>query len=105
MQVGFYQVAKLLIIPFVCIVELVWLKKTFTLPVVASVLTVVTGVAIVWVCSPRDPPPPLERLPWQGARRACDVPNMTQWWHPGQPPHLPPPLPCPLFLRLLAAAR
>ncbi len=39
--------AKLLIIPFVCMVELVWLKKTFTLPVVASVLTVIAGVSVV----------------------------------------------------------
>jgi solute carrier family 35 protein E3 len=46
-QVGFYQIAKLLIIPFVCIVELVWLKKTFTVPVILSVVTVIAGVAIV----------------------------------------------------------
>ena len=41
------QVAKLLIIPFVCVVELVWLKRRFTGPVIGSVLTVIIGVGIV----------------------------------------------------------
>lgn len=41
------QIAKLLIIPFVCMVELVWLRKTFTAPIIASVLTVIAGVSIV----------------------------------------------------------
>jgi solute carrier family 35 protein E3 len=41
------QIAKLLIIPFVCVVELVWMKRQFTPRVVCSILTVVAGVAIV----------------------------------------------------------
>jgi solute carrier family 35 protein E3 len=41
------QIAKLLIIPFVCVVELVWLKRRFTGPVIGSVLTVIIGVGIV----------------------------------------------------------
>ena len=41
------QVAKLLVIPFVCLVECCWLGRVFTKPVIASVLTVVMGVAIV----------------------------------------------------------
>lgn len=45
--VGFYQIAKLLIIPFVCLVELFWLKRSFTPEVTASVATVFLGVAIV----------------------------------------------------------
>lgn len=45
--VGFYQIAKLLIIPFVCLVEMFWLKRTFTPPVIASVATVFSGVAVV----------------------------------------------------------
>ena len=42
------QVAKLLIIPFVCLVERCWLGRVFTKPVIFAVLTVVTGVAIVY---------------------------------------------------------
>ena len=41
------QIAKLLIIPFVCAVEHFWLGKVFTRSVIASVLVVVAGVAIV----------------------------------------------------------
>ena len=41
------QIAKLLIIPFVCLVERFWLGKTFSRSVIASVVTVVCGVAIV----------------------------------------------------------
>jgi solute carrier family 35 protein E3 len=43
------QIAKLLIIPFVCLVEHFWLGKTFSRAVIASVVTVVIGVAIVCV--------------------------------------------------------
>lgn len=43
----YMQIAKLLIIPFVCLVEKFWLGKEFTRGVVTSVLVVVTGVAIV----------------------------------------------------------
>ena len=42
------QVAKLLIIPFVCMVERCWLGRTFTRPVILSMLVVVGGVAIVY---------------------------------------------------------
>eukprot|EP00955_Chlamydomonas_euryale_P017901 190732-Chlamydomonas_euryale.AAC.8 len=45
--VGFYQIAKLLIIPFVCVVEFVWMNRTFRPPVIGSILTVVLGVAVV----------------------------------------------------------
>ena len=41
------QIAKLLIIPFVCLVEAFWLGKVFTRSIIGSVLTVVAGVAIV----------------------------------------------------------
>lgn len=41
------QIAKLLIIPFVCVVEKFWLGREFSTGVVTSVVTVVTGVAIV----------------------------------------------------------
>ncbi len=41
------QIAKLLIIPFVCGVEWVWLGRRFTASVIASILVVVVGVAIV----------------------------------------------------------
>lgn len=46
-SVGFYQIAKLLIIPFVCIVELFWFGRRFTPPVVGSILLVILGVAVV----------------------------------------------------------
>jgi len=48
-SVGFYQIAKLLIIPFVCCVELFWMKRAFTPEVTACVATVFMGVAIVTV--------------------------------------------------------
>jgi hypothetical protein len=41
------QISKLLIIPFVVLVEAVWLKKRFTIPVIFCVLTVILGVGIV----------------------------------------------------------
>eukprot|EP00803_Ostreobium_quekettii_P003043 evm.model.scf_3596.1 EVM.evm.TU.scf_3596.1 scf_3596:6303-11556(-) len=47
--VGFYQIAKLLNIPFVCFVEWLWLKRQFTLPVTGSICMVVFGVAMVTV--------------------------------------------------------
>lgn len=46
-SVGFYQVAKLLIIPFVCGVEAVWLGRRFPARVVAAIAVVVVGVALV----------------------------------------------------------
>lgn len=48
-SVGFYQVAKLLIIPFVCLVERFWLDRRFSMPVLASMLCVAVGVGIVVV--------------------------------------------------------
>ena len=42
------QVAKLLVIPFVCMIECCWLKRVFTWPVILSMLTVVAGVAVVY---------------------------------------------------------
>ena len=48
-KVGFYQVAKLLIIPFVCAVERVWLGRRFPPAVAAAVGVVVAGVAVVTV--------------------------------------------------------
>ncbi|KAG1664241.1 hypothetical protein FOA52_003494 [Chlamydomonas sp. UWO 241] len=47
--VGFYQIAKLLIIPFVCVVELVYMRRKFNTPTTLSILTVVAGVAVVTV--------------------------------------------------------
>ena len=41
------QIAKLLIIPFVCLVEKFWLGREFSKGVVVSVVTVVAGVAVV----------------------------------------------------------
>ncbi len=41
------QISKLLIIPFVCLVEALWFGKRFTLPLVLSILVVVAGVAVV----------------------------------------------------------
>ena len=41
------QIAKLLIIPFVCAVESAWLGKVFSRSVIGSIVTVVAGVAIV----------------------------------------------------------
>ena len=46
------QIAKLLIIPFVCGVESVWLGKVFSRSIIASIFTVVAGVAIVYAPSP-----------------------------------------------------
>ncbi|MEW5316716.1 MAG: hypothetical protein WDW38_008068 [Sanguina aurantia] len=48
-SVGFYQISKLLIIPFVCLIEYVWLGKKFTTLTTMAIITVVSGVAIVTV--------------------------------------------------------
>lgn len=48
-NVGFYQVAKLLVIPFVCLVEALWLKRHFRTPIIMSIVVVVVGVGIVTV--------------------------------------------------------
>ncbi|EFN56685.1 hypothetical protein CHLNCDRAFT_16992, partial [Chlorella variabilis] len=47
--VSFYQIAKLLIIPFVCFVESSFLGRTFSQEVVGSILLVIVGVAVVTV--------------------------------------------------------
>ncbi len=41
------QISKLLIIPFVCVVEAVWLKRRYTTAVLASMVVVVFGVGVV----------------------------------------------------------
>eukprot|EP00798_Chlamydomonas_sp_ICE-L_P031301 gene31301-6449_t len=48
-SVGFYQISKLLIIPFVCLVEGVWLGRKFSFHSIVSIIAVVIGVAIVTV--------------------------------------------------------
>jgi len=52
-SVGFYQVAKLLIIPFVCGVEALWLGRRFPPRVVAAIAVVVGGVALVTLSEAR----------------------------------------------------
>lgn len=47
--VSFYQIAKLLIIPFVCAIERFYLGRTFSREVVATIGVVIVGVAIVTV--------------------------------------------------------
>ncbi|PSC69736.1 UDP-galactose transporter 2 [Micractinium conductrix] len=47
--VSFYQIAKLLIIPFVCFVESSFLGRTFSREVVSSIVLVICGVAVVTV--------------------------------------------------------
>jgi hypothetical protein len=41
------QIAKLLIIPFVCLIERFYLGRTFTRETVATIFVVIVGVAIV----------------------------------------------------------
>lgn len=41
------QISKLLIIPYVCGVEAVWLKRKFTVPTIMCILLVIVGVGIV----------------------------------------------------------
>ncbi|GIL81247.1 hypothetical protein Vretimale_1165 [Volvox reticuliferus] len=48
-SVGFYQMAKLLMSPFVAAVEMLWLKKRFPAPALACIVVVLTGVGIVTV--------------------------------------------------------
>lgn len=48
-QVGFYQIAKLLLAPFVCVVESVYFGKRFSINVVLSIFAVLVGVGIVTV--------------------------------------------------------
>ncbi|GIL65307.1 hypothetical protein Vafri_19112 [Volvox africanus] len=48
-SVGFYQISKLLITPFVGFAEYLFYKRRFTVPTLLSILGVVIGVAIVTV--------------------------------------------------------
>ncbi|GLI61109.1 hypothetical protein VaNZ11_003360, partial [Volvox africanus] len=48
-SVGFYQMAKLLMSPFVAAVEMLLLKKRFPAPALACIVVVLTGVGIVTV--------------------------------------------------------
>ncbi len=41
------QVAKLLVIPFVCAVEAAWLGRRFNMATLTSIVTVIVGVAVV----------------------------------------------------------
>ncbi|KAL4443256.1 hypothetical protein ABPG75_010993 [Micractinium tetrahymenae] len=47
--VSFYQIAKLLIIPFVCFAESSFLGRSFSREVVSSIMLVILGVAVVTV--------------------------------------------------------
>ena len=47
-SVGFYQIAKLLIIPFTAVVEAVWLGDRLSGPQTAATAAVLLGVAIVY---------------------------------------------------------
>lgn len=44
---GVLQVAKLLVIPFVCMVEAVWFGRRFNTATLLSIMTVIVGVATV----------------------------------------------------------
>lgn len=48
-SVGFYQISKLAIVPFVCVVEAFFFGKPMTLPTVIAAAIVVSGVAVVSV--------------------------------------------------------
>lgn len=47
--VSFYQIAKLLIIPFVCFIESSFLGRTFSREVMSAIMLVIAGVAVVTV--------------------------------------------------------
>lgn len=47
--VGFYQIAKLLLAPFVCVIESLFFGKRFTTPVLLSIAVTLIGVGIVTV--------------------------------------------------------
>lgn len=51
LQVGFYQIAKLCVIPFVCVVEYLVYSRSFSHSVILSIALVVLGVAVVTVSS------------------------------------------------------
>jgi drug/metabolite transporter (DMT)-like permease len=47
-SVGFYQMAKLLIIPFTAVVEALWLRESLSMAQIFCTAIVVAGVAIVY---------------------------------------------------------
>jgi solute carrier family 35, member E3 len=47
-SVGFYQIAKLLIVPFTAVVQSVWLKENLSANQMACTAVVLVGVAIVY---------------------------------------------------------
>ena len=49
--VGFYQIAKLLIVPFTAVVQSLWLKESLSLPQMGCTAVVLCGVAIVYAFS------------------------------------------------------
>lgn len=49
MQVGFYQIAKLCVIPFVCVVEYFAYARYFSGPVMSSIGIVMAGVGLVTI--------------------------------------------------------
>jgi multidrug transporter EmrE-like cation transporter len=49
--VGFYQIAKLLIVPFTAVVQSVWLKESLSVPQMACTAVVLCGVAVVYAAS------------------------------------------------------
>ncbi|WIA15634.1 hypothetical protein OEZ85_002261 [Tetradesmus obliquus] len=48
-SVGLYQVAKLLVIPFVCGVEAVWMGRRFNNAIMLAIATVMVGVGVVTI--------------------------------------------------------
>lgn len=48
-NVGFYQMMKLTVVPYVALVEVMWRGKKYTLQQTLSMLLVVAGVGIVTV--------------------------------------------------------
>ena len=46
---GFYQISKLLLAPFVCLVESLYFGKRFSVPVLISILVTLVGVGIITV--------------------------------------------------------
>ena len=47
--VGFYQISKLLLAPFVCLIESLYFGKRFSMPVLLSILVTLIGVGVITV--------------------------------------------------------
>lgn len=47
--VGFYQISKLLLAPFVCLIESLYFSKRFSVPVLLSILVTLLGVGVITV--------------------------------------------------------